>query len=76
MRELEETATDTALRERLLVRIPVAARMIDVSRAKGYQMAASGELPGVVHVGRSVRVSVQALREWIHQQVGAVTTRK
>ena len=51
--------------QKLLVKIPVAAKMCDYSRAKMYQMAASGELKGVVRMGRSVRVSVDALREWI-----------
>jgi excisionase family DNA binding protein len=66
---LEQTALDAPERK-LLVRIPVAAKMLDVSRAKAYAMAASGQLPGVVRLGGSVRISVDALREWIKQQVG------
>lgn len=58
---------------KLLVRIPVVAKMIDVSRAKAYAMAASGDLPGVVRLGGSVRISIDALRDWIKQQVGPPT---
>ena len=58
---------------KLLVRIPVAAKMIDVSRAKAYAMAASGDLPGVVRLGGSVRISIDALRDWIKQQVETPT---
>ena len=57
---------------KLLVRIPVVARMIDVSRAKAYAMAASGDLRGVVRLGGSVRISVEALRDWIKRQVETV----
>jgi excisionase family DNA binding protein len=67
----EQTLLDAPHRQ-LLVRIPVAARMISVSRAKAYAMAASGQLPGVIRLGGSVRVSVDALRDWIQQQVGTL----
>ena len=49
---------------RLFVRIAEAARILDFSRAKAYAMAASGELPGVVRIGRSLRVSIAELEKW------------
>ena len=35
-----------------------------LSRAKAYGMVAAGEMP-VVRMGRSVRVSLLALRQWV-----------
>jgi excisionase family DNA binding protein len=40
-----------------------------VSKAKVYQMLATGELP-VVRVGRAVRVPVAALHALVAEQVG------
>ena len=54
--------------QKLLVRVPAAARMLDVSRAKAYAMAAAGQMPGVVRLGGSVRISVEALRNWVREQ--------
>ena len=51
--------------ERLLLRVEEAARMLNMGRAKAYQMASSGEMPGVVRIGKSVRVSEAALRSWV-----------
>lgn len=49
---------------RLLVRPERAARLCDVSRSKLYQMLADGTLP-YVRFGRSIRIPVEALKEWI-----------
>jgi len=40
----------------LLLRIPEAARLLQVSQSKMYQQVASGDVP-VVRVGQSVRVA-------------------
>ena len=58
--------------EKLLIKLDKAAALLDVSRAKAYQMAVSGEMPGVVRMGRSVRVSAEALRDWVKGQTRQV----
>ena len=57
--------------ETLLLRPVEAARALGLGRSKVYAMAASGELP-VVRFGRSVRIPLEALQQWIkdRQQVG------
>jgi len=56
--------------ERLLLRPVEAAEMIGIGRSKVYELLASGELPSI-RVGASVRVPVDALREWIARQLEA-----
>jgi excisionase family DNA binding protein len=53
--------------EKLLVRIGEAAEMLSVARSKAYQMVQSGELPAV-RMGKSVRVSVRALNEYVERK--------
>ncbi len=62
--------------DRLLLRIPAAARLLDISRSRAYALARSGELPGVVRLGHSLRVSVRGLEEWIEGHGGAVAAIK
>lgn len=57
------------IENRLLVKVEEAGRMLGFSRAKSYNMATSGEMPGVIRLGRSVRVSVEALREYVRKEV-------
>ena len=56
--------------DRLLLRPMEAAKSLGVSRSRIYELIASGELPGIVRLGRSVRVSSEALRSWVRAQVG------
>ena len=53
--------------QKLLLRCSEAAKLLSLSRAKVYEMAAARELP-VVHVGRAVRIPAQALRRWIDER--------
>jgi excisionase family DNA binding protein len=39
------------------VRVPEAARILDISRAQAYELARRGELPGVIRLGRRYVVS-------------------
>jgi excisionase family DNA binding protein len=55
--------------KRILLKIEDAAILLSMGRAKAYQMAAAGELPGTVRLGRSVRVSREALNDWVRKQV-------
>jgi excisionase family DNA binding protein len=50
--------------QQLLLTIPQAAHRLSISRAKLYSLIAKGKGPPVVHLGRSVRVSVISLQEW------------
>ncbi len=45
-------------------------RVLKVSRARAYELMASGELP-TVRIGRLRRVSARALDEWIDNQMTA-----
>jgi len=51
----------------LLLSIPEVAESLRLSRAKVYRLIYYEGLP-VVHFGRSARVSVVALQEWIEQR--------
>ena len=52
---------------RLLLRTEEVADALGISRTKVYQLIQSGEIPSI-HIGRSVRVSVDDLRTWIRDQ--------
>jgi len=58
--------------EPALLSIEEAARLLNIGRTRAYEMASAGTLPGVVHIGRSVRVSRKRLEAWIDEQSGAV----
>ena len=53
--------------ERLLLRPTEAAEMIGVGRSKIYELLAAGVVPSV-RVGRSIRIPLAALRDWIDDQ--------
>ncbi len=59
--------TDTR-NPRLLIRVSEAAEILSVARLKAYLMVQTGEIPSV-RLGKSVRVPVQALNEWVQRQV-------
>ena len=41
--------------------VPEAARLLRINRGKAYEMAAGGTLPGVIRLGRSIRVDRERL---------------
>ena len=43
--------------DRLVVTVPEAAKLLGISRSLAYEAARSGELPGVIRIGRRVVVS-------------------
>lgn len=59
--------------EKLLLRPMEAADTLGVSRSRIYEWIASGDCPGVVWLGRSVRLSSDALRAWVREQAAAKT---
>ena len=69
-----ESMEVTTKSEKLLVKIDEAAVMLSLGRATAYQMVQNGTMPGVVRLGRSIRVSADALRTFVREQAeGAVT---
>jgi excisionase family DNA binding protein len=63
--------TDLNDENRLLVRVEEAGQMLGLSRAKSYAMVLNGEMPGIVRIGRNVRISVRMLRSWVKGQEDA-----
>jgi excisionase family DNA binding protein len=54
-----------------LLTVGEAATALRVSRSKAYELAAAGQLPGLLRVGRSLRVSRRALDAWIDTQAAS-----
>jgi excisionase family DNA binding protein len=50
-----------------LLRIGEVADLLRISRTKVYELVSSGTIPSL-HVGRSRRVPLRALAEWIDEQ--------
>jgi hypothetical protein len=50
---------------KLTVTVPVAARALGVSKAFGYQLARTGDLPGVRRLGGRLVVSVPELLRYL-----------
>jgi excisionase family DNA binding protein len=56
------------LSEPLLLRPTEAARLLGISRSKLYELLAAGEIP-TIHIGRSVRIPLAQLKEWVNAQL-------
>ena len=54
-----------------LLTLPEAARVLRIREGRAYDLARKGLLPGVVRIGRSVRIDENRLREWL--QTGGTT---
>ena len=54
--------------ERLLLRVAEAAELTGIGRSQAYELVASGVWPRV-KIGRSVRVPVAELREWVQKRI-------
>lgn len=53
------------LRESLTLTVAEAAKLVRVNRKTFYIAVQEGKVPGVVRIGRSIRISRQALLEWL-----------
>jgi excisionase family DNA binding protein len=62
-----DSRTRSGVLQPMLLSIPEVCESLRLSRAKVYRLIYYEGLP-VVHFGRSVRVSVTALQEWIEQR--------
>ena len=63
----DESSSKRMVLQPLLLDIPQVCESLRLSRAKVYRLIYYEGLP-VVHFGRSVRVSVIALQEWVEQR--------
>lgn len=54
-----------------LLSIEQTAQLLKIGRSRAYSMAAAGQLPGVIRIGRSLRVSRERLAAWIEEGVAA-----
>ena len=54
--------------ERLLLRPSEVAELLGIGRSKAYELCASNQLK-VVRIGKSIRVPVEALHQWMHEQM-------
>jgi excisionase family DNA binding protein len=57
--------------DRLLLRPSEAAELVALGRSKFYALLRDGRIPGVIRIGRSVRISKMALEAWVNAQVQA-----
>jgi excisionase family DNA binding protein len=55
--------------DRLLLRPSEAAELVALGRSKFYALLRDGRIPGVIRIGRSVRISRAALEAWVSAQV-------
>ena len=60
--EMKDHETCAASR---LLRVPEVARLLSLSTRSVWKMIAAGRLPGVVRLGRAVRVDEQRLDQFI-----------
>ncbi len=51
----------------LLLKVPEAARLLDISRGLAYELVARGELPSI-RLGRVIRIPRHGLEQWIARQ--------
>jgi excisionase family DNA binding protein len=54
--------------ERLLLTPEEAFNSLNIGRAKGFQMLASGDLPSI-KIGRLRRIPAEELQAWVQRQV-------
>jgi excisionase family DNA binding protein len=54
--------------EKMLLKPTEAAEVIGLGRSKTYELISKGLIPSV-RIGKSVRVPVAALRNWVEQQL-------
>jgi hypothetical protein len=55
----------------IAVSVEEAGRMLGYKRAAAYKLFSSGEIPGLIRVGKSNRVSVGTLRAWVERKATA-----
>ncbi len=66
--------TATVTQEPVLLRDSEVAAIMDVSKTKAYLLMASGEVPGVIRIGKSIRVHKPTLLAWLESRAKDGTT--
>ena len=61
-------AIPTMSHEPLLLRDHEVADLLNVSKSKAYLLMVSGEIPGVMRLGRCLRVHRPTLEKWIAER--------
>ena len=64
--EKKDDGQGTTRAPALLLTVPQAAQVLAIGRSTAYELIAAGELE-VVHIGRSVRVPVRALEDYVER---------
>ena len=59
--------------EKMLLKPSELQEVCGLGRLRDYEMLATGELPSI-RIGRSIRIPVEVLREWIAQQSNQATS--
>lgn len=57
-----------------LLTIEESAQILRIGRSRAYEMAEAGHMPGLIHMGRSLRVSKRRLLAWIEEQTSGGAT--
>lgn len=58
------------MKDKKLLKVSEAAKLLSISRSKAYELVASGQLP-VIHLGpRCVRVPMESLDRWLAEREG------
>jgi excisionase family DNA binding protein len=55
------------MNDRFALRVAEAALALGISRAKAYELIASGQIPSI-RIGGCIRVPVEQLRDWLERQ--------
>ncbi len=64
------------MEDKALLRIPEAAKFLNVSVRKAWAMRDAGELPGLTYIGKCVRVNREVLVEWVRDGCPDIRARK
>lgn len=68
--EVQKERLEKVKDQPLLLKVEQAAKLLNVSRSGLYVLLTSGEIPGVIRFGRSVRIRRDALEAWICAKSG------
>ena len=52
-------------RDTAVIRVEDLAARLDIGRRAAYEAVARGDVPGVIRIGRSIRISRQAVDRWL-----------
>jgi len=55
-----------------MLTVPQAAEYLGIKNTKAYALAAHNELPGLVRIGRLVKVHKPTLDRWLEEQAAGV----